>query len=145
MLIKSPNLDADALLPLRFLMRSICNSALLFLLLTGSAHAASLDDFASTSCAVINRQFAKDGEAVSAFNEASEAAVAALKAGDRQRGCQALRQVLAFTVRAAQALNACGAADPRERLLAVGFDDMGRQITRVGRREGCLGGSAPVS
>jgi len=108
------------------LMRSICDSALLLLLLTGSAGAASLDDFASTSCAVINRQFAKDGDAVSAFNEASEAAVAALKAGDRERGCQALRQVLAFTVRAAQALNTCSAADPQDHLLAFGFDDTGR-------------------
>ena len=115
------------------------------MLLTGFAGTATLDDVPSTSCAVINRQFAKDGEAVSAFNEASGAAVAALKAGDRQGGCQALRQVLAFTIRAAQMLNACGAADPQDRLLAVGFADTGRQITRVGQHEGCLGGPEPAS
>ena len=119
-------------------MRLICNSALLVLLLTGSAGAASLDDLAPTSCAVINRQFAKDGDAIAAFNEASAAAVTALKAGDRQMGCPALRQVLAFTVRAARALNVCGVADPQDRLLAVGLEDTGQQITRVGRREGCL-------
>ena len=108
-------------------------------LLAQPARATDLDAFAPTTCVDLGQQLAKGSEILSTFNATSRNAVEALRAGRSADGCPALRQVLHFVERAITKLAACADADPTNPHLLAGFQDLHRQIDRIGRREGCLG------